>query len=216
MPRLNEALKKRGREITILTSDINSLDSPHAEKVLRTAARLGITRYRMLWYRYDLDKPILPQLEAIRSRLKPLAALNRELGLTALYQNHAGANMVGAPLWDLYDLIREFSPRDIAVAFDIRHAMVEGGLSWPVQFKLLQPHLGAVFVKDFRWDNGKVINTPLGQGQVDRKFFAMLKSARFTGPISLHVEYLEGKQEKQVLANAFKQDFATLRSWMGA
>jgi len=214
LPRLSEALKKRGREITILTSGINSVDSPHAEKVLRTAARLGIKRYRMLWYRYDLEKPILPQLEAIRPKLKQLAALNRELGLTALYQNHAGANMVGAPLWDLYELIKEFSPREIAVAFDIRHAAVEGGLSWPVQFKLLQPQLGSVFVKDYRWENGKVLNVPLGQGQVDRKFFAMLKSAPFSGPISLHVEYFSGEPDKTALTDAFRRDFVTLRSWI--
>lgn len=216
LPRLVEALKKRKLEITILTSDINSVDSPHAEKVLRTAAKLGIKRYRMLWFRYDLQKPILPQLDAMRPKLKPLAALNRELGLTALYQNHAGAEMVGAPLWDIYDLIKDFDPKEIALAFDIRHATMEGGLSWPLQFKLIQSHLGAVFVKDSRWENGKVKNTPLGEGQVDKQFFTQLKQINFTGPISLHVEYLDTKKDKKLLADAFKKDFSTLRTWLGA
>jgi sugar phosphate isomerase/epimerase len=216
LPRLVEALKKRGLEITILTSDINSADSPHAEKVLRTAAKLGIKRYRMLWYKYDLQKPIRPQLDAIRPKLKQLAALNRELGLSALYQNHSGANLVGAPLWDIYDLVKNFDPKEIGLAFDIRHATVEGGLSWPLQFKLVQSHVTSVFVKDFKWKGAKVESVPLGDGVVDRKFFSTLQQTNFTGPISLHVEYLDGKKDKDLLAEAFKKDLATLRAWLSA
>ena len=40
LPRLVEALKKRGLTLEILTSDIVAID-PRAEKVLRTAAKLG-------------------------------------------------------------------------------------------------------------------------------------------------------------------------------
>ena len=72
----------------------------------------------------------------------------------------------------------------------------------------------AVFVKDASWEHNKVKNVPLCQGVVDRKFFSMLKQANFTGPISIHVEYLDNKKERAVLANAFKNDLATLRSWL--
>ena len=122
--------------------------------------------------------------------------------------------MVGAPLWDLHQLIKEFSPKDIGVAFDIHHAMVEGGLSWQVQFKLLESHLGAVYVKDFKWQDGKVQEVPLGQGRVDAKFFSMLKQSSFKGPISLHVEYLDHSQDREVITAAFKRDLATLKSWL--
>jgi sugar phosphate isomerase/epimerase len=212
LPRFVDALKKRGLEMTVLTSGINSVDSPHAEKVLRAAAKLGVKRYRMLWYPYDLQKPILPQLDAIRPKLKKLADLNRQLGLTALYQNHAGAKMVGAPIWDIYSLIKDFDPKEIALAYDIRHATVEGGLSWPIQFNLMKSHIGAVFVKDSAWENGKVKNVPLGEGMVDKKFFTMLKEMNFSGPVSLHVEYLDHSKDKKVLGEAFKKDLATLKS----
>ncbi len=214
LPRMHEALQKRHLEISILTSSINSIESRNAEKVLRTAARLGIKRYRLLWYQYDLGKPILPQLDAIRPKLSALAKLNRELGITGLYQNHSGANMVGAPLWDLYSLIKEHDPRDLAFAYDIRHATVEGGLSWPVQFNLIKTHLGAVCVKDFVWEKGKVKNVPLGEGVVDKKFFSMLKETNFSGPISVHVEYLERSKDKKILGEAFQKDLATLKSWL--
>ncbi len=212
LPRFIDALKKRGLEMTVLTSGISGIDSPHAEKTLRTAAKLGVKHYRMNWFRYDLKKPLLPQLDEFRPKLKELAALNRELGLTALYQNHAGSNMVGAPLWDIYSIIKDFDPKQIAVAFDIRHATVEGGLSWPIQFHLVKSHIGAVFVKDSAWENDKVKNVPLGQGMVDKKFFPLLKEINFTGPISLHVEYLDRSKDKNVLAEAFKKDLATLKS----
>lgn len=215
LPRLHDALKKRGLEITVLASGINAVESPHAEKVLRTAAKLGIKRYRMLWYQYDLQKAILPQLEAIRPRIKKLAALNRELGLTALYQNHSGDKMIGAPIWDIYSVIKDFDPKEIAIAYDTRHAAVEGGLSWPIQFNLVRSHLAAVFVKDFVWEKGKVKNVPLGEGRVDKKVFALLKEMNFAGPFSVHVEYLEGSRDKTVLGAAFKKDLATLQTLLG-
>ncbi|MDB6028128.1 MAG: Xylose isomerase-like barrel [Verrucomicrobiales bacterium] len=214
LPRMHEALKKRGLEISILTSSINSVESPHAEKVLRTAAKLGIKRYRLLWYAYDLSKPILPQLDAIRPKLAKLVALNRELGLTALYQNHSGDKMVGAPLWDIYSLIKDFDPKEMALAYDIRHATVEGGLSWPIQFNLVKSHLGAVCVKDFVWDQGKVKNVPLGEGVVDKKFFTMLKETKFDGPVSVHVEYLEHSKDKNAIGEAFRKDLVTTKSWL--
>ncbi len=213
LPRLHEALQKRGLEITILTSDVNAVDA-RAEKVLRTAMKLGLKKYRMNWYQYDLQKPILPQLEAIRPKLKELAALNRELGMTALYQNHAGEKMVGSPLWDIYNLIKELDPKEIALAYDIRHATVEGGLNWPLQFNLVKSHLGAVFVKDSAWENRKIKNTPLGEGMVDRKFFGMLKETNFAGPISVHVEYLERSRDKKIIAEAFRNDLQKLKGWL--
>ncbi|MSU59323.1 MAG: sugar phosphate isomerase/epimerase [Pedosphaera sp.] len=214
LPKFVEALKKRGLAITVLTSGINSVSQPHTEKVLRTAAKLGIQRYRMDWWRYDLEKPIQTQLDALRPKLKELAALNRSLGVTGLYQNHSGANMVGAAVWDIYSLVREHDAKDVALAFDIRHATVESGLSWPTLFQLVKTHVGVAYFKDFTWDGNKVKNVPLSEGRVDKKYAAMLKESGFAGPISLHVEYGESGKEKKFFADAFRKDFATLRGWL--
>ncbi len=65
LPKLVEALKKQGRELTIMTSGINEVNAEqNTEAVLRTAAKLGVKRFRMLYYKYDLQKPIWPQLDA--------------------------------------------------------------------------------------------------------------------------------------------------------
>jgi sugar phosphate isomerase/epimerase len=211
LPSLHEALNKRGLEIDIIATDILNTTQLRTEPVLRAAAKLGIRRYRMASYLYDMSRPILPQLDAIASRLPALMDLTSELGMTAVYHNHSGPDRVGAAVWDIYGLIKTFDPRVIGIGFDIQHAMIEGGLDWRIQFKLVQSHLEAVYVKDFFWDKSEVKEVPLGEGVVDRKFFPMLRDTGYAGPICLHVEYLEGKKNQDALENAFRKDLTTLR-----
>ena len=217
LPELVEALKKRDLEITVLTSDVNDPDDPLTARVLRTAATLGIKRYRMKYYRYDLGKNILGQIDQWRPKLKQLAAMNHDFGLTGLYQNHAGANYMGASLWDLKLALQGIPTSDIAVAYDIRHATAEAGMSWPTTFKMIRPFIDTVYVKDFEWtDNKRPNNVPLGTGRIDPQFFSMLRDTNFLGPISLHEEYLDHKDPKLVPKHlaAIQNDLKTLRHWL--
>ena len=150
LPRMVEALKKRDLEVTTMATDVLTPDQPLSKKVLQTAVDLGIKSYRMGFYRYDLSKPILKQIEGIRPGLNDLAALNKELGIRALYQNHSDAKFVGATIWDLYLLLKDVPTDQISCAFDIRHDTIEAGLSWPVFYDVIKPHIGALFVKDFQ------------------------------------------------------------------
>lgn len=216
LPRMVEALQKRGLEITIMASSVASLDQPHSEKTLRTAAGLGIKMYRLGYYMYDLDKPVIDQIEQIRPKLADLAALNRELGIAAVYQTHSGSNIFGAPIWDLHSLVKDHPPREIGVALDVAHTTVEGGLCWPLHYNLMRPHLGATYVKDFSWVNGKVRWGPLGVGHAASRLFAMIHASGFAGPISLHVEYLDRRGPDAVKNHvaAFRRDLETLHQWM--
>ena len=165
LPKMVDALKRHGLEMTILTSDINNVNQPQAQKVLTTAKKLGITRYRMLVVSIRFDKPVRPQLEAIRPQVKDLVGDESGVGCDGALSKSFGRKMVGAPLWDIYEVIREHDPKDISIAFDIMHATVEGGLDWPIQFNLVQSHLGAVYVKDFTWENHKTKPRRLGRGK---------------------------------------------------
>lgn len=216
LPLLVDALKKQDLEITVLTSDVNDPNDPLTRKVLKTAAGLGIKRYRMQYLAYDFKIPIAKQLAEWKPRLKDLAELNRELGIRAVYQNHAGAKNLGAAIWDLREVLDGISPQDIGVAYDIRHATVEGGTSWPVTFRMIRPHIDTVYVKDFRWQNGRAQNVPLGEGQISPKFFDLLAETDFKGPISLHEEYLDHRKPELVPKHfaAIKADFATLNRWL--
>lgn len=215
LPKLVEALKKHGLEINVMASSINSIDQPHTEKVLRTAAGLGIKRYRMKNYYYDLNRSIDEQLDQLRPVVKDLIDMSRALGISALYQNHSGNRSVGAAIWDLDRLFENYPADDFGIAFDIRHATVEGGLCWPIHFGLMKPHLTAVYVKDFRWNGNKPANVPLGTGRVEKSFFPMIAKAGFTGPISLHVEYLGHSGVEKNIA-ALKNDLKTLRQLLTA
>ncbi len=217
LPQFAEAFKARGREISIVTSDITGV-TPVAEKVLRTMQRLGIRRYRLGYFNYTKDKPLPAQLDEIALRLRDLAALNKELGLQAGLQNHSGINYVGAALWDAWTMFRNLAPQQMGYCYDIGHATIEGGLNWPTNFRLVEPWLTAVFVKDFRWEKTpkgwKTDWCPLGEGMVDRKFFQMLKATKYSGPICQHHEYDLG-DDAAALAH-YRKDLATLREWINA
>ena len=218
LPKLVEALAAHGREVTILTSDVNDPSSPLTEKVLRTAAELGIRYYRMKYLKYDESRSITAQIRSWKGQLRDLAALNQQLGITAVYQNHAGRNYFGAPIWDLASALDGIDPTHLGVAYDIRHATVEAGMSWPIGFHRIRPHVQVVYVKDFVWGDRKPVNVPLGQGRVQKEFFSMLRQSGFAGPVSLHEEYLDHRRPELVPDHwkAIAQDYQTLRSWMSA
>ena len=142
--------------------------------------------------------------------------MNKQFGITAVYQNHAGDGMLGSALWDLQRVLDGIPADQIGVAYDIRHATVEGGMSWPVTFRMIQPHVDTVYVKDFMWEQEKPKNVPLGEGRVSSTFFKMLAETGFKGPISLHEEYLDHRKPELVPQHlaAMKQDFATLKGWL--
>src|SRR5688572_11214986 len=216
LPKLVAALKKRGKEVTLIATQITSVSEPHTEKVLRTAANLGIRRYRLGFLKYDRVKSIPDQLNEIAPRLRDLAALNKELGLQAGFQNHSGIDYVGGPVWDLWTMIKDLDPRHMGVCFDIGHATLEGGSSWPIEARLMQRHFTAVFIKDFFWERTergwRAKWVMLGEGMVNPAFFKWLKTTDFAGPICIHSEYDHG-QGKPMIAN-LQKDLKTLQSWL--
>lgn len=229
LPELVDVLGQHNLVINIMASDINDADDPVTQQVLQTAADLGIRFYRMKYFKYDESLPIRPQLTDFRKRLINLAALNKELGVTALYQNHAGRNYFGAGLWDLHIALEGVSAESVGVAYDIRHATAEAGMSWPVNLRLLLPHVRAVYVKDFEWmparhagagkSRAKAMqNVPLGTGRVSESFFEILKQADFQGPLSLHEEYLDHRDPELTdqHCEAIERDLAQLRRWWKA
>jgi len=215
LPKLHEALTKRGLTLTLLTTDVAKVD-PLAERVLRMASKLGVKKYRLAFFKYNLNKPIPPQIAEIKAQLRDVAALNRELGLKAGFQNHSGRDDVGSPVWDIYEIVRDIDPEHMGTCFDIGHATVEGGTSWPIEARLMEPFFTCVYVKDFSWAKETKGWTakwgPLGEGMVRREFFDWLKKSSYSGPISQHCEYLNGDGPEEMAA--MKKDCALLKSWI--
>ena len=184
LPKLAEVFAKHDLKISILTTDIVDVETPNAESIIKAAKGLGIQFYRMGFCRYDLQAPILPQLEVFKRKFKELAALNRESGVTAVYQNHAGGKYLGATFWDLLQVLKDIPREEIGSIFDVRHAVAEGSGAWPIYYDIIKPHIAALSAKDFNWGLKKEKDTrltplhgPLGEGQVDyKKFLKQFKS----------------------------------------
>ena len=121
--------------------------------MLATAKKLGVSHYRMGYWTFPANTDPLKALREMKPRAAALAALNREIGIRGGYQNHVGTR-VGGSVWDLGVLLEGIAPDGLGVQYDIRHAVAEGGESWPVAMRLIAPHIDTVALKDFVWTRG--------------------------------------------------------------
>jgi sugar phosphate isomerase/epimerase len=230
LPALAAAVRKHGLEMPMITTDIVDTETPRAEEILGVMADLGIRYYRWGGFKYTAAESYPAQLERIKPRIARLAALNARHKVCAIYHTHSGRDLVGAPIWDLYLLLKDFDPHTVAVNYDVAHATIEGGFGgWIDSFRLTAPRLGGIAVKDFVWAPDAKGDwhpewKPLGQGMVRfPEFFGMVARSGFSGPLQLHVEHPLGGAEsgktaltiprEQVYA-AIKRDLAQLRAWL--
>lgn len=215
LPAFAAALAKRNLKVVIMASSIDGVDRKGlAEKQLRAAAAAGITRYRLQHLRYDLSRPIAPQLADFKARLTDLAALNAEIGIQGLYQNHRGNNYVGGPIWDMVGMLEGIPPKHLGLAFDFAHATVEGANAWEMNFHRARPHIGAVFYKDYRFDGKAYSPCPIGGGVVNPRSGKLVGTLPPEVPIAVHIEYVRDGNVAKTLA-AMESDIATVRKWLG-
>ena len=214
LPRYAEALAKHQRKILLLTTAILSVDTPHAETVLRAAKKLGVKYYRLGYWSYQKNQPPPARLNEIKAQLKDLAALNKELGLCGVLQNHTGKDMVGAKVRDYWEIVRGFDPAQIAVAFDLGHALNELGADWRGAFETLRSHFAVSYVKDWKRGAGFVA---FGEGEFSSMdFFRQLRKMNYHAPFSLHIEYKwhgDEPRSRERLVKAMKSDRAMLNRW---
>ncbi len=230
LPKAVEAVRRAGLDVPMITSGIMDALSPHAEAVLQTAGALNIRYYRWGGFPLDASKSIPQQIEDDKRQVRGLAALNDMFGECAMYHTHSGAGVLGASIWDLYLLLKDFNPSRLGVNFDIGHATIEGGLGgWINSASLIAPMMRGVALKDFYWEkaNGQWQPRwcPIGQGMVRFvPFFEFLRKQNFVGPIQLHFEYPElagandGKRAIGISRKEFveivRRDLASARALM--
>jgi L-ribulose-5-phosphate 3-epimerase len=230
LPKVAEAFKKAGFSPLLMTTAIEDAANPVDKKLLETASKLGFKYYRMNWYPYEDNKPMQESIELLAQKVTGLGILNRKLGITGMYQNHAGT-LVGSNLWEIWELIKNADKEFIGAQFDIRHAMVEGFTAWPNGFRLLQSRIKSITLKDFKWQEKDgtwtVQDTPVGEGLIDFKsYFKLLKQSKITGPFTLHMEHPIGGAEhgntkitidKKEVFKAMKKDLQKIQElWQQA
>jgi sugar phosphate isomerase/epimerase len=228
LPKAVEAIRKTGLAHTMMTTAVENAANSTDKKLLETASKVGIEFYRMNWLSYPDKKNIPDAITGFQQTIKDLGELNKKLKITGCYQNHSG-DRAGASIWELWDMVQKADHQYTGVQYDIRHAVVEGGLSWRNGLRLIQPHIKILALKDFVWEkkNGNYVvqNVPLGDGMVDFKtYFSLLKEYNINVPVSLHYEYPLGGAEhgeteitvdKKVVFDAMKRDLRLLHELWG-
>jgi sugar phosphate isomerase/epimerase len=216
LPRFVEAFRRRGLDIPVLVTEIASIRDPHAESVLRAAAKLGIRRIRLGAWFYRPGRSLEQQVDEFGGALRDIGQACGELGIQGAVQNHSAPDRFAAPVWDVVGALRDHQVKNVGLCFDIGHATVEGGLSWPIQARLAEPYYTAVYVKDFTWAKGpegwRPVWCPLGQGMINRSFIAKLARSGFFGPICQHQEYPMADRAEMVAD--MRRDLRVLRDWM--
>ena len=229
LPPLVELIRKHGLEVPMLTTDIVDVETPYAEDMLRTMADLNIRYYRWGGLKYEGSQSYATQLAAMKPRVAKLATLNARYKANAMFHTHSGVGVVGASIWDLYILLKDFDPTSVGVNYDVGHATVEGGVGgWINSFNICGPYIRGIAVKDFLWVKGSrgwaPAWKPLGEGMVRLpQFFSMVAKTNFAGPMQLHFEYplagadtgktkLTGSPD-EVYA-AMRKDLALLRGYL--
>ena len=230
LPKAMEAIKNAGLATTMITTTVQDSNNAIDRNLVETAAELGVKYYRMNWLKYPDGKSIPEAMMQFKKTLTDLSHLNRKLNVTGCYQNHSG-NLAGASIWELWEILKSADHKNMGVQYDIRHAVVEGGLSWRNGLNLIHPHIKILAIKDFIWSNKNgnwvVENVPLGEGMVDFKsYFKMLKEFNIQVPVSLHYEYPLGGADrgastitidKQIVFDHMKRDLMKLQQlWQEA
>ena len=218
LPQYTAALQKRGLQLPFLTTAITSVASPSTEDILRTAKKLGVQFYRLGFVLRQAHVSADKQVREVRAQLRDLAALNKQVGIGAIFQNHspAGKRYVGGDLADLHAIVKDFDPAQIGVAFDIGHALVVHGDDWRRHFDRLKSHLKVAYVKDVTRAGHWV---PFGQGDLGSLgYFKLLKQLGYPVPLSLHLEFdwTEGGKTKTrpALVKALRDSAQVLRRWL--
>ncbi len=188
-----ESIRGAGLEVPMITTAINTPLDPTIYPVLYLTGHSQIPLFRLGLWKYGTE-PIELRLAAIRQDLARILATAQASGIAAMFQNRAGG-YVGQATWDAQTAVGLFDPRWLGYCFDPAEAMIEGGAGgWHTALRLALPRLKSVSLQDFRWEKGPegwaVRKCPLGEGMVEWPvFFDMLAAARFSGPMSVRMEY---------------------------
>jgi sugar phosphate isomerase/epimerase len=208
LPLAVKGAQEAGVEILMITTDITE-PTPEAEKTLATASQLGITRFKLGYYRYKTFGSLLNQLDDARTRIAAVAKLAKKHSILPCVHIHSGAFLPSHGT-QLYQLLSDLPPAEVGAYVDMLHMALEGGSDgWRQGLDLLTPWLTLVAVKNFVWqpaDRDKFGKlrwqwrvAPVADGVSPiPEFVAILKQTGFDGLFSFHSEYKGGHSFKDL------------------
>lgn len=212
LPRALDAIRAKGTQVAMITTELTSPRHPTARPILAAAGKAGVRLVKPGYWKYDM-KDVRAEAAAMMRDVEGLGALAREHGVEIGVHNHAGN--IGGGIFDIAPHMDKLEAKTVGYYFDPRHAVVEGGgIGWKAATLFVAPRLKMIAVKDFVWEQTPkgwaIKNVPMGEGQVEWPWFAnAIVQAGYSGPISLHLEYkIEGatpaEEQRNTIAAATK------------
>jgi hypothetical protein len=234
LPAFVKTMQKHGLRVKQVRGGGQTQADATVEALVGAMAQSGVTHYWLGTDNYDLTKPILPQLDAIKIKVERFVALNRKHGTTVMYHTRAGANAVGSVVWDLLYVLKDFDPKHVGLHWDTGHMSHHGSNMWELLMRTAGPYVVAIGWKDRSWEQraapadagrGGGWNSPyvpMGTGLVDiARYAAVMRDIGFDGPMELQAEYPNGGSENgadtltlpraQVIEN-LKRDVVAIRT----
>ena len=149
LPAFVKTMQKHGLRVKqIRGGNQTSADAPNLEAMVAAMGQAGATHYWCGTDNYDLTKPIMPQLDAIKKKVEGFVKLNEKHGTTLMYHTRAGANSVGSVVWDLLYVMKDFDPKHVGFHWDTGHMSAHGSNTWELLMRTAGPYVVAVSWKD--------------------------------------------------------------------
>jgi sugar phosphate isomerase/epimerase len=227
LPAFVKTMQKHGLRVKQVRGGGQTQVDATVEALVGTMAQAGVTHYWLGTDNYDLTKPILPQLDAIKVKVERFVTLNRKHGTTLMYHTRAGGNAVGSVVWDLLYVLKDFDPKHVGLHWDTGHMSHHGSNMWELLMRTAGPYIVAIGWKDRSWERRESGGwsspyVPMGTGLVDiARYAAVMHDIGFDGPMELQAEYPNGGSENgadtltlpraQVIEN-LKRDVLTIRA----
>jgi sugar phosphate isomerase/epimerase len=199
LSRAFETIHDAGLDLPMVTTSFTSASQPYAYAVLYVAGLEGARFCRLgTWPAAGLSPaPGNPDQQTrtmmLRSDMAQFAATGARCKITPLLTNHAGS-FPGRNIPETDALLSGINTGALGYCFDPAQAVAETRAAdgWEAALEAALPRLKAVSLSDavFDRDGAPPRPCPLGEGAIDwKKFFSVLASARFSGPVSLQMNY---------------------------
>jgi len=158
LPAFVKTMQKHGLRVRqVRGGNQTDATAPHVEAIIGTMGHLGVTHYWMGTDNYDLSKPIMPQLDAIKLKVERFVKLNQKHGTTLMYHTRAGAASVGSVVWDLLYVMKDFDPKHVGFHWDTGHMALHGSNMWELLMRTAGPYVVAMSWKDRGWQQNSAL-----------------------------------------------------------
>ena len=145
LPKAVTAIREAGVSVPMITTELLSAEDPHAEAIMKTAGQLRIPYLKPGYYKYAFAD-VRAELDKAMNDFASLTELCLETGVQVGFHNHEG--YIGAPIWDVANVIESMPRKWVGYYFDIRHAVAEGGGgAWRMALHVAAPRLKMIAIK---------------------------------------------------------------------